>query len=332
MKSTDIAVPKSLKIDQISALFLYVVKVLGKRIEDVVLWFGVGNHPEGAFDLDCEITYSTKKKFSATEALACEFSDLLTIPGVPLLIKDLNTNNGSFDRKNGRSEKGGWLKSLPFSFAALIRNLFDMGEEPIKIVRWYFRIFTVYYAVQLRIERKVDLVREGWENFVTTLPNIGCSEHPLTLSGYAHNLWLLGKTEAEIKNEVLFWSQMFMKAKRWREKAEEIAHLCDKKFFPLGNKMIVAVAIGHPLASSKLLNSRNVVVINHNPDETIAILTNLPHGNLDILRRHLPGWRLERRFQYPMLLLGSTSRDNTKGYSKTTEQLVELIRQHVPVE
>jgi len=321
---TAIALPKGLKIDQMAALFLYVVKVLKGRLEDVDLYFGTGNHPENAVDIDCKTLYREKNNNSATEALAIEHG-LLSVPGVLSLVRDLNLNNGRI------GNKGGWLKQLPFAFGALIRNLWDMGMEREKTIRLYFRIFSIYFSFREKLERGEDVSREGWEEFFKTLPDIGESSHPLTLCGYAHTLWLLGKTDDQIRDEVRFWYQRFQEARQWKRAAVEGARRCEKRFFPLGSKRIVVISVSHPRIPGKLFRHNTVMVINHNPnDGSIAVLTQLPHGSLDELRKHLPGWHLERDYKYPMLLFGSQSRDS-RGHPQTANRLVELIRQYVKV-
>lgn len=228
--------------------------------------------------------------------------------------------------------KTGSLKGHHMSAAWTMRELYEIGRDPIEVVERAGEMIHAWLRVEdgERLEGRTD---EGMvEEFADILPDIEKGQFaPFTPHRYLRDLWRLGRPVEEIRERVNYWREGWHEVKREMAKAEA-------EFWELDRAPNEFAADGLRCfwleTSSKLLQkvatrAYDLVVI-RNPAGNIAIVTN--NFNTRDLAEELK--RQEPRFWYDgvkgWILNGSVMYTKVPPTKLSRKDLVAVIQKCPP--
>jgi hypothetical protein len=291
---------------------------------------------------------------SATQMEARRF-DLLEQPGVEFVCADLAGNNQT-----------GFLKKLPFPFAWLIREQYELPHTVANdvshrtgVIMRMLPICADYFLMashQANLERLHEkwqsfrqeffFLRELIERYYPDLRSLDLLKHPLTIVGQAFHRYARGEDVEAIRKFLDVWLSQFEEARRndpKSKKPEELIEMLGDRLstWKIGTTDVLfvdgSVHPGVPRALFK--NERPAAIVSRDDDGCVAIQFSMKRRFTDDAVRYLyedldhrePGlWYLHPRPNGILSnILNGTPAVRKSPSMRTTEEIEDALRDHL---
>ncbi|MEK9177386.1 MAG: hypothetical protein AAB923_03755 [Patescibacteria group bacterium] len=230
-----------------------------------------------------------------------------------------------------RNNKSGCLKELFASVVWLLRDLYEVGYQPIEVIDRVSRVIDAWLAVY---EDDVIAHRSGkgvWDSYPQYQELRSGKTGPLTLANFFENLWRLEADRSYAEAEMDWWFVGYCKVRDEQDRGKHELPATSLHEFTAGDLACAAIRTGNKFIIRAATKLYDLVVV-MNPDGHAAIMSNGKDltGLANELERREPTacWHWQRN--QGVLVNGGLIYRGAPATSLAYMELVKLVQTHPP--